>query len=151
MAIFFRNSITDATAFEMIEQRLSSGSDFDGYFNVYGNDHELTVSWTPAMNAADFREQVTDALRSTWQKTRFWLSYQRSDSRNDLGINEIRNAAIKLCGGYLETAVVTLCLLGRDDNQNDLELIFLCFREETERRNFRVRYEGKFVADAPQG
>lgn len=147
MAVFFRTSITDATAFEMIEERLSSGNDFDGYFNVYGTDDELTVSWTPAMSSAEFKEQVTDALRSTWQKTRFWLAYQRSDSRNDLGINEIRNAAIRLVGGYLETAVVTLCLLGRTDNKNELELIFLCFREETERRNFKVRYEGKFVPD----
>ncbi|MBP1861542.1 translation initiation factor RLI1 [Rhizobium herbae] len=151
MAVFFRNSITEATAFEMIEERLSSGNDFDGYFNVYGTDDELTVSWTPAMSSAEFKEQVTDALRSIWQTAHFWLVYQRSDSRNDLGINEIRNAAIRLSGSYLETAVVTLCLLGRIDNKNDLELIFLCFREETERRNFRVRYEGKFVPDAPQG
>ncbi|WP_455274312.1 hypothetical protein [Rhizobium herbae] len=151
MAVFFRNSITDATAFQMIEERLSSGNDFDGYFNVYGMDEELTVSWTPAMSSAEFREQVTDALRSIWQTTRFWLVYQRSDNRNDLGINEIRNAAIRLSGSYLETAVVTLCLLGRIENKNDLELIFLCFREETERRNFRVRYEGKFVPDAQQG
>lgn len=92
MAVFFRTPITDATAFEMIEERLSSGNDFDGYFNVYGADDELTVSWTPAMSSAAFKEQVTDALRSTWQKTRFWLVYQRNDSRHDLGINEIRNA-----------------------------------------------------------
>ncbi|MCV9967697.1 hypothetical protein OIU34_38405 [Pararhizobium sp. BT-229] len=74
MAVFFRTPITDATAFEMIEERLSSRSDFDGYFNVYGADDELTVSWTPAMSSAVFKEQVTDALRSTWQKTRFWRS-----------------------------------------------------------------------------
>lgn len=147
MPVFFRTPITDATAFEMIEERLSSGSGFDGYFNVFGADDELTVSRTPAMSSAAFKEQVKDTLRSTWQKARFWLVYQRSDSRNDLGINEIRNAAIRLSRSYLETAVVTLCLLGRIDNKSDLELIFLCFRDETERRNFRVRYEGKFVPD----
>lgn len=151
MAVFFRTPITDTSAFEMIEERLSGDNDFDGYFNVYGADDELTVSWNPAMKSGAFKEQVTDALRSTWQKTRFWLVYQRNDSRNDLGINEIRNAAIRLSSSYRETAVVTLCLLGRIDNRNDLELIFLCFREETERRNFRVRYEGKFVPDAPLG
>lgn len=145
MAVFFRTSIPDVTAFELIEERLSSGNDFDGYFNVYCADDELTVSWTPAMSSGEFKEQVTDALRSTWQRTRFWLVYQRSDSRNDLGINEIRNAAIRLSRSYLETAIVTLCLLGRIDDKSDLELIFLCFREEAERRNFRVRYEGKFV------
>jgi len=150
MAVLFRTPITDTTAFEMIEERLSSDIDFDGYFNVYGENDELTVSWHPAMNSAAFNEQVSDALRSIWQKTRFWLVYQRSDSRNDLGINEIRSAAIKLSGSYRESAVVTLCLLGRVDNESDLELIFLCFREETERRNFRVRYEGKFVHDAAQ-
>jgi hypothetical protein len=145
MPVFFRTPITEDTAFEMIEERLSSGSGFDGYFNVFGADDEQTFSWTPAMSSAAFREQVTDSLRSTWKKTRFWLVYQRSDSRNDLGINEIRNAAIRLSRSYLGTAVVTLCLFGRIDNKSDLELIFLCFQDETERRDFRVRYEGKFV------
>ncbi|WEZ82125.1 hypothetical protein P6U16_13065 [Rhizobium sp. 32-5/1] len=151
MAVFFRTSIIDTTAFEMIEERLSSDTDFDGYFNVFGADDEITLSWTPATSAGEFKEQVTDALRSAWQKARFWLVYQRSDSRNDLGINEIRNAAIRLSSAYRESAVITLCLLGRIDNKDDLELIFVCFREEAERRNFRVRYEGKFVPDAPQG
>lgn len=47
----FGNSITDAAAFQMFEERLSSANDFDGYLNVYGMDEELTVSWTPAMNS----------------------------------------------------------------------------------------------------
>ncbi len=145
MAIFFKSAITDAAAFEMLEERLSSGMDFDGYFNLYAAQNELTLSLTPAMSAFEFKQEVTDALRSVWQATRFWLVYQRSDSRQDLGVNEIRNAAIRLSGGYPEAIVVTLCLLGRTDSENDLELIFLCFREEAERRNFRVRYEGKFV------
>ncbi len=148
MAVFFRAFIPDAKAFEMIEERLSSETDFDGYFNVYGIKDEVTISWTPAISAEEFKEQVTDALRSTWEKARFWLVHQRSDSRNDLCINEIRNAAIRLSRNYQQTMVATLCLLGRSDNKNDLELIFLCFREETECRNFRVRYEGKFVPDA---
>ncbi len=148
MAVFFRTAITDTAAFEMLEERLSSEKDFDGYFNLYGAQDEITVSWTPAMSAAEFKQQVTDALLPVWQATRFWLVYLRSDSRNDLGVNEIRNAAIRLSSGYLEAVVVTLCLFGRTDNNNDLELIFVCFREEAERRNFRVRYEGKFVPAA---
>lgn len=48
----------------MIEERLSIENDFDGYFNVYGVDDELSVSRTPAMSSADFKEQVTDALRA---------------------------------------------------------------------------------------
>jgi hypothetical protein len=146
MAVFFRTSITDARAFEMLEERLSSGNNFDGYFNLYGVQDELTLSWTPAMSAVDFKQEVTEALRPIWQTTRFWLVYQRSDSRNDLGVNEIRNAAIRLSRGYLEAVVVTLCLLGRTDNSNDLELVFVYFRDEAERRNFRVRYEGKFIS-----
>jgi hypothetical protein len=145
MAVYFRTSIADATAFEMLEERLSSTIDFDGYFNLFGVQDELTVSWTPAMSAAEFKHDVTDALRLVWETARFWLVYQRSESRNDPGINEIRNAAIRLSRGYSEAVVVTLCLLGRADNKSDLELIFMCFREEAERRNFRVRYEGKFV------
>ncbi|GCA49905.1 hypothetical protein KGO5_02351 [Sinorhizobium sp. KGO-5] len=107
----------------------------------------MTVTWTRGISAGAFKEQVTDALRSTWQRARFWLVYQRSDSRNDLNINEIRTAAIRLSQGYPETAVVTLSLLGRTDGESDLELIFVCFREDSDRRNFRARYEGKFVPD----
>ncbi len=99
------------------------------------------------MSAEEFKEQVTDALRSTWQGARFWLVYQRNDRRNDLDINEIRSAAIRLSRSYIETAVVTLSLLGHVDNASDLELIFVCFRRESERRNFRVRYEGRFVRE----
>jgi len=145
MAIFFKTAITDAEAFEMLEERLSSGDDFDGYFNQFGERDELTLSWAPAMSADEFKEEVTDAFRTLWQTTRFWLVYRRIDSRDDLGINDIRNAAIRLSRAYAETVVVTFCLLGRADSNNDLELIFVCFRDEAERRNFRVRYEGKFV------
>lgn len=147
MAVFFRTPLTDTLAFEMLDARLSSGTDFDGYFNIYGREDELTVTWTRGMSAGAFKEQVTDALRSTWQRARFWLVYQRSDSRNDLDINEIRTAAIRLSQGYRETAVVTLSLLGRADGESDFELIFVCFREDSDRRNFRAHYEGKFVPD----
>jgi len=132
----------------MIDERLLSGTDFDGYFNIHGVEEELTVTWTRGMSASAFKEQVTDALRSTWRRARFWLVYQRSDSRNDLAINEIRTAAIRLSNNYLGAAVVTLSLLGRTDSASDLELIFVCFREDSDRRNFRVRYEGKFVPDS---
>lgn len=148
MAVFFTTPISDTSAFDMIAERLSRGQGFDGYFNIYGDDDELTITWTRGRTADDFKEQVTDALRSTWQRARFWLVYQRNDRRNDLDINEIRSAAIRLSRSYLETAVVTLSLLGHADNASDLELIFVCFREESERRNFRVRYEGKFVRES---
>ncbi|WP_037381630.1 hypothetical protein [Sinorhizobium americanum] len=148
MAIFFRTPLTDALAFEMIDERLSSRMDFDGYLNVYGVEDELTVTWPRGMSAGAFKEQATDALRSTWRRARFWLVYQRCDSRDDLDINEIRNAAIRLSQRYLEAAVVTLSLLGRTDSASDLELVFVCFRDESDRRNFRVRYEGKFVPES---
>ncbi|MBB5536494.1 hypothetical protein [Rhizobium giardinii] len=148
MAVFFTTPISDTSAFKMIAERLSRGQGFDGYFNIYGDDDELTITWTRGTTADDFKEQVTDALRSTWQRARFWLVYQRNDRRNDLDINEIRSAAIRLSRSYLETAIVTLSLLGHADNADDLELIFVCFREESERRNFRVRYEGKFVRES---
>ncbi|WP_234826377.1 hypothetical protein [Sinorhizobium meliloti] len=111
MAVFFRTPLTDTLAFEMLDARLSSGTDFDGYFNIYGREDELTVTWTRGMSAGAFKERVTDALRSTWQRARFWLVYQRSDSRNDFDINEIRTAAIRLGQGYRGTAVVTLSSL----------------------------------------
>ncbi|KQY41441.1 MULTISPECIES: hypothetical protein [Rhizobium/Agrobacterium group] len=145
MAIFFKTAITDAAAFAMLEERLSSGQGFDGYFNQYGEEDELTLSWAPAMSADEFKDEVTDALRTLWQTTRFWLVYQRVESRDDLSINEIRSAAIRLSRSYAQAVVVTFCLLGRADSNSDLELIFVCFRDEAERRNFRVRYEGKFI------
>lgn len=148
MAVFFRTPLSDTLAFEMIDERLSSGTNFDGYLNIFGVEDELTVTWPRGMSADAFKEQVTDALRSTWRRARFWLVYQRSDRRNDLSINEIRAAAIRLSQSYLEAAVVTLSLLGRTDGASDLELIFVCFRDESDRRNFRVRYEGKFVPDS---
>ena len=64
-----------------------------------------------------------------------------------ISTSKIRTAAIRLSQGYRETAVVTLSLLGRTDGESDLELIFVCFREDSDRRNFRARYEGKFVPD----
>jgi hypothetical protein len=147
MAVFFTTPISETSAFEMIDERFSSAKGFDGYFNIHGNEEELTVTWTHGMSADEFKEQVTDALRATWQRARFWLVYQRNDRRNDLDINEIRSAAIRLSRSYIETAVVTLSLLGHVDNASDLELIFVCFQGESERRNFRVRYESKFVRE----
>jgi hypothetical protein len=41
--------------------------------------------------------------------------------------------------------VVTLSLLGKRDEADDIELIFVCFQQDFQRRNFRVRFEGKFV------
>lgn len=148
MAVFFRSPLTDTSAFEMIDERLLSGTDFDGYFNIHGVEEETDRHLDPR----DERQRVQGAGHRCpaldMASGHFWLVYQRSDSRNDLAINEIRTAAIRLSNNYLGAAVVTLSLLGRTDSASDLELIFVCFREDSDRRNFRVRYEGKFVPDA---
>lgn len=145
MAIYFRTSINDAAAFERIDACLSGGQELDGYFNIYGADEELTLSWTRGMSADAFRQEIVDALRSTWDKAPYWAVYDRADQRSELDTNDIRGAAIRLVAGYPGALVVTLSLLGRTDSLHDLELIFVCFQQDTEARNFRVRYEGKFI------
>jgi hypothetical protein len=57
----------------------------------------------------------------------------------------IRNAAFKLTRGYAGVIVITLSLLHKRGEAPDIELIFVCFQQDFQRRNFRVRYEGKFI------
>ena len=56
---------------------------------------------------------------------------------------EIGEASLGLATG--ETMAHLNCLLGRRSSTNDLELVFVCFQEDAQRRNFRVRYDGKFI------
>lgn len=147
MAIFFKTTINENTAFEMIERNLSGTSNDDGYMNIVEEEDERTISWSPGMLAEEFKDHVIEALRLTWIKARFWVVYERRDDRRDAETNDIRNAAVRLTRNYTGTVVVTLALLGRDHDTNDLELVFVCFQEDQHRRNFRVRYEGKFIPD----
>jgi hypothetical protein len=146
MAILFKTVIAESAAFEMIENALSGhGNDYDGYLNVVADEGEQTLSWGPNMHAEQFQAEVTDILRATWDISRFWVIYERRDDRKDPAANDIRNAAFKLTRGYAGVVVVTLSLLGKRDEADDIELIFVCFQQDFQRRNFRVRFEGKFV------
>lgn len=143
MAIFFRTSIDDNSAFERIDGALSSGQDFDGYFSIHG---ERAFSRPSDMRADAFRQEIVDALRSVWEKSQFWAIYACDGQQNGLTVNDITAAAIQLSANYSGSVIVTLSILGRTHSSHDLELIFLCFNQESERRNFRARYEGKFVS-----
>ena len=143
MAVFFRSSIDENIAFSRLEAALLSGQDFDGYFSVHG---ELPFSWPRDMSADEFRQKIVDSLRSVWARAPFWAVYERSEQLNNLTANEITIAAIQLSANYPGALVATLSLLGRKHNSSDLELTFVCFMQDTERRNFRARYEGKFIS-----
>jgi hypothetical protein len=145
MAILFKTVIGENAAFEMIENALSSTGDYDGYLNVVADEGEQTLSWAPDMHAEQFQAEVTEVLRSTWDICRFWIIYERRDDRQDAEANEIRNAAFKLTRGYAGVIVITLSLLHKRGEAPDIELIFVCFQQDFQRRNFRVRYEGKFI------
>lgn len=97
------------------------------------------------MHAEQFQAEITEILRSTWDICRFWVIYERRDDRQDAEANAIRNAAFRLTRGYAGVIVVTLSLLHKRDSLADIELIFVCFQQDFQRRNFRVRYEGKFI------
>ena len=145
MAILFKTVITENSAFEMIEQALSGASQYDGYLNVPSDAGETATSWGPAMHAEEFKSEVSEILRATWDAARFWVIYERREERKDAKATDIRNAAFHLTRGYSGVIVVTLSLLGKRDSDNDLELVFVCFEQDFHRRNFRVRYEGKPV------
>ncbi|KQV36502.1 hypothetical protein ASC96_27205 [Rhizobium sp. Root1204] len=98
------------------------------------------------MDAEEFKQEVIDALRGIWEKAQFWTVYLCDDQQSGLTLNEITAAAIQLGSNYPGAIVVTLSILGRVDSHSDLELIFVCFVQDSERRNFRARYEGKFVS-----
>jgi hypothetical protein len=99
------------------------------------------------MHAEEFKAEVSEILRKTWDAARFWIIYERRDDRRDPEATEIRNAAFRITRGYSGVVVITLSLLGKRDSDNDIELVFVCFEQDFHRRNFRVRYEGKFVPD----
>ncbi|WP_275788666.1 hypothetical protein [Pararhizobium gei] len=149
MPIYFKTATTPEAAFELIEQRLTGPSEQDGYLDVLGAEDEQSMSWSKGTSASGFKATLTDTFRTAWQDAPFWLAYTRTDS-DELGINDIRKAAISLTRPYNSVTIITFSLLGRRDSAHDLEFLFLCFRDEVERRNFRVRYEGKFVA-SPTG
>ena len=147
MAILFKTAISENSAFEMIEQGLSGTRQYDGYLKVVGDAGETALSWGPAMQAEEFKAEVSDILRTTWDAARFWVVYERRDDRKDPETTDIRNTAFRLTRGYSGVIVVTLSLLGKRDSANDIELVFICFEQDFHRRNFRVRYEGKFIPD----
>lgn len=143
MAILFKTTISENSAFEMIERSLSGAYQYDGYLNVVSDVGETALSWGPAMHAEEFKAEVSQILRQTWDAARFWVIYERREDRKDPEGTDIRNAAFRLTRGYSGVIVVTLSLLGKLDSANDLELVFVCFEQDFHRRNFRVRYEGK--------
>ncbi|MBO9195320.1 hypothetical protein J5277_14525 [Rhizobium sp. 16-449-1b] len=147
MAILFKTTISENSAFAMIDQALASRLQYDGYFNAVSDAGETTLSWAPSMSAGEFIEQVKEMLRLTWDAARFWIIYDRHEERSDPDITEMRNAAFRLTRGYNGVIVASLSLLGRADDEHDLELVFVCFTEDFQRRNFRVRYEGKAITN----
>ena len=145
MAILFKTAISENSAFEMIEKALSGSNEYDGYLNVASDAGETALSWGPAMHAEEFKAEVSEILRRTWDASRFWVVYERREDRRDPEATQMRNAAFRLTRGYSGVVVVTLSLLGKRDSANDLELVFVCFEQDFHRRNFRVRFEGKPV------
>lgn len=147
MAILFKTAISENSAFEIIEHALSGAYQYDGYLNVVSAAGETALSWGPAMLAEEFKAEVSEILRQTWDAARFWVVYERRDDRKDSETTEMRNVAFRLTRGYSGVIVVTLSLLGKRDSANDLELVFVCFEQDFHRRNFRVRYEGKAITN----
>lgn len=146
MAILFKSTISENAAFEVIEQAITSGRPCDGYFNAVSDAGETTLVWSPSMSAKEFLATVTDMLRLTWDVARFWIVYERREDRQDPESTAVRNAAFRLTRGYNGVIVASLSILGKRDADHDLELIFVCFAEDFQRRNFRVRYEGKSIS-----
>lgn len=145
MAIFFKTPISENAAFEMIEQALTADYDYDGYFNAASDLGETPLSWGPSMSSEEFLALVKEALQLAWDNARFWIVYERREDRRDPDATEIRNTAFRLTRGYNEVIVASLSLLGKRDASRDLELVFVCFKEDFQRRNFRVRFENKAI------
>lgn len=145
MAILFKTAISENTAFEMIERALTGGREYDGYFNAAGDDGETPLPWGPSMSAEEFLATIREMLQLTWDAARFWVIYERREDRRDADATEMRNAAFRLTRGYNGVIVASLSLLGRHDASEDLELVFVCFKEDFQRRNFRVRFENKAI------
>jgi hypothetical protein len=85
-------------------------------------------------------------LRLTWDVARFWIIYERRDNGRDPEPTEVRNAAFNLTRGFNGVIVASLSILGKRDADHDLELVFVCFADDFQRRNFRLRYEGKAIS-----
>lgn len=143
MAILFKKAISENAAFELIEHTLSGAHQFDGYASVLSDAGETALSWGPAMHAEEFKAEVSDILRKAWDAARFWIVYERRDDRKDPEASAMRNAAFRLTRGYNGVLVVTVSLLGKRSSADDVELVFVCFEQDFQRRNFRVRFEGK--------
>jgi hypothetical protein len=145
MAILFKSTTFESAAFNMLEQALASGHPYDGYFNAASDAGETTLSWAPSMSAEEFLAEVREMLRLTWDVARFWIIYERCEDQRDPDATAMRIAAFRLTREYNGVVVASLSLLGKRDADHDLELVFVCFEEDFQRRNFRVRYEGKAI------
>jgi hypothetical protein len=99
------------------------------------------------MRAEEFEAQVNEILRQTGDASRFWVVYGRRDDRKEPEATEMRNVAFRLTRGYSGITIVTLSLLRKRDSANNPELIFVCFEQDFHRRNFRVRVEGRAIAN----
>lgn len=146
MAILFKTAISEDKALHLIETILHAGA-HDGYLNVASETSEHAYASQRGGHSDEFRLRVREALDGAKHEAPSWLVYHRSENDNAVGINEMRNAAFQLTRGYDGTIVIALSLLGHDMDGLDLELVFVCFREDFHRRNFRVRYEGKYIPD----
>ncbi|MBO9098388.1 MULTISPECIES: hypothetical protein [unclassified Rhizobium] len=146
MAILFKTALSEDKALEKVEATILDGSGRDGYLNVMTEDMERAAASERGRHTGEFRDQVDVALAEAKQTAPFWLVYRRTEN-DPVTANEIRNAAIRLTRGYSGTIVIALSLLGHNHDDGDLELVFICFREDFHRRNFRVRYEHKYVPD----
>ena len=143
MTILFKTTITEDQAFAKIDAALNTGREYDGYFSVADDDGETPLSWGPSMSGEEFLAKVREMLEVTWKAARFWVVYDRREDRGDPDAIAMRNAAFRITRGYNGVIVASLSLLGRKDALEDLELIFVCFREDFQRRNFRIRFENK--------
>ncbi|UHS59990.1 hypothetical protein [Agrobacterium vaccinii] len=145
MTILFKTTITEDKAFAKIEEALNTGREYDGYFSLADDEGETPLSWGPSMSAEEFLAKVREMLEVTWKAARFWVVYDRREDRGDPDAIAMRNAAFRITRGYNGVIVASFSLLGRKDALQDLELIFVCFREDFQRRNFRIRFENKPV------
>ncbi|KIQ05488.1 hypothetical protein RU07_01140 [Agrobacterium tumefaciens] len=143
MTILFKTTITEDQAFAKIDAALNTGREYDGYFSVADDDGETPLSWGPSMSGEEFLANVREMLEVTWKAARFWVVYDRREDRGDSDAIAMRNAAFRITRGYKGVIVASLSLLGRKDALQDLELIFVCFKEDFQRRNFRIRFENK--------
>ncbi|WP_296081715.1 hypothetical protein [uncultured Agrobacterium sp.] len=143
MAILFKTTISEDNAFSRIEELLNSDTEYDGYLSVADDTGEAPLPWGPSMSAEEFLAKVKEQLEVTWKAARFWVIYERREDRADPDAIVMRNAAFRITRGYNGVIVASFSLLGRHDASHDLELVFVCFREDFQRRNFRIRFENK--------